>query len=95
MPYIKKDSRKEYDPLIDELAILLDNLPNDTLSGHLNYIFFRLAGTLCTPNEPESCSYARMATVSSALGEARAEFRRRVLVPYEDQKIKENGDVEL
>ena len=91
MPYIDFDSRKEYDGLINDLAIKLDDLDNDTLNGHLNYIFFRLAGTLCTVHE----SYARMATVSSALSEAQAEFRRRVMAPYENQKIEENGDVEL
>ncbi len=90
MPYISKDSRIEYDDEIDELAIKLNELDNDMLSGHLNYIFFRLAGILCSDE-----SYARMAVVSSALSEAQAEFRRRVMAPYEDEKIKENGDVEL
>ena len=91
MPYINLESRKEYDGLINDLAMTLEDLPNDKLAGHLNYVFFRLAGTLCTVDE----SYARMATVSSALGEAQAEFRRRILAPYEDRKIEENGDVEL
>jgi hypothetical protein len=27
--------------------------------------------------------------------EAMAEFRRRVIVPYEKQKIKENGDLDV
>ncbi len=35
-----------------------------------------------------------MAVVSSALSEAQAEFRRRVMAPYEDDKIKMAGDVE-
>ncbi len=90
MPYISKDSRAEYDDEIDEIISKLDSWDNDTLSGHLNYIFFRLAGTLGAGE-----SYARMAVVSSALSEAQAEFRRRVMAPYEDEKIKENGDVEL
>ena len=90
MPYIPKDSRAEYDDEINNLVEKLEAWDNDTLSGHLNYIFFRLAGILGT-----SESYARMAVISSALSEAQTEFRRRVMAPYEDEKIKENGDVEL
>ena len=89
MPYINKDSRAEYDNEINSLVEKLDGWDNDTLSGHLNYIFFRIASVLGT-DEP----YARRAVVSSALAEAQAEFRRRVMAPYEDEKIELNGDVE-
>ncbi|KKN70878.1 hypothetical protein LCGC14_0426610 [marine sediment metagenome] len=92
MPYISKDSRAEHDDEINELAIKLNELENDELSGHLNYVFFRLAGLLC---QEDDLSYARMAVVSSAMSEAQAEFRRRVMAPYENEKIKENGDVKL
>ena len=92
MPYISKDYREEYDYVIDELISRLYDKNNDKLSGHLNYIFFRLACNVCSG---VGASYARMAVVSSALSEAQAEFRRRVMAPYEDKKIEENGDVEL
>lgn len=96
MPYIPKRNRKAYDHLIDHLAAQLNVVDsNDELSGDMNYIFFRLARLLCDPESGGERRYAVMAVVSSALGEAQAEFRRRVMAPYEDEKIKENGDVEL
>lgn len=96
MPYIKKKNRRTYDHLIDHLAVQLNALDsNDELSGELNYVLFRLAGLLCQDDDDRQVNYARLAVVSSAFTEAQAEFRRRVMVPYEDDKIKENGDVEL
>jgi len=90
MPYITKNSRAEYDNEINNLVEKLDGWDNDALSGHLNYIFFRIAGLLGKDE-----SYARMAVISSAMSEAQAEFRRRIMAPYEDKKIYENGDVKL
>lgn len=97
MPYIKKEDRIKYDDLINDLAVTLraETKDNDTLSGHLNYVFFRLAGLVAQGSLVISPSYARTAVVLSAMGESESEFRRRILVPYEDKKIKENGDVEL
>ncbi len=95
MPYIPTDQRKKYDSIIDNLAAILKTLgSNDELSGELNYILFRLAMLLCDQRSGGKQNYARMAVVSSALSEAQAEFRRRVMVPYEDEKIKMAGDVE-
>jgi len=88
MPYIEKKFRSEYDDEIDRLVPKLDGWDNDALSGHLNYVFFRIARIL-----GDGESYARMAVISSALSEAQAEFRRRVMAPYEDKKIISNGDV--
>ena len=108
MPYIHKKDRHKYDELIDGLAKILnarDN--NDVLSGELNYVLFRLANLLCSDNWDKLTklvggtnystrrNYARMAVVSSALSEAQAEFRRRVMAPYEDEKIGLAGDIEL
>lgn len=93
MPYIPKEERVKYDHFINNLAISLKWLKNDDLLGQMNYVLFRLAGLLT--HEDEHHNYARMAVVSSALAEAQAEFRRRILAPYEDKKIKENGDVEF
>lgn len=96
MPYIPKPKRAKYDPLIDALAHILNTrVDNDELSGELNYVFFRLARLLCDDESGGKRSYARMAVVSSALAEAQTEFRRRVMAPYEDEKIGLSGDVEL
>lgn len=96
MPYIPEEDRGKYNKLINRLAWSLNDLPNnDKLSGELNYVLFRLARLLCDEKSGGKHGYARMAVVLSALSEAQVEFRRRVMVPYEDGKIKEAGDVEL
>lgn len=96
MPYINKKNREKYDPLINSLAQILNTrIDNDELSGELNYVIFRLMGLLCDGESGGKLGYARMAIVISGISEAQAEFRRKIMAPYEDQKIKENGDVEL
>lgn len=89
MPYIPKDKRKKYDPIIDGLACILNGLNNnDELSGEMNYVLFRLARLLCNEKSGGRCSYARMAVVRSALIEAWGEFGRRAMIPYEIKRPK-------
>jgi len=96
MPYISKSKRIKYKDLIDALVYILNTrADNDELSGELNYVIFRVARLLCDNESGGKRGYARMAVVSSALAEAQAEFRRRVMAPYEDEKIGTAGDVEL
>lgn len=58
--------------------------------GELNYAITMLMIEYLTR---EGLSYANAAETIAAATEAAAEFRRRVLVPYENEKIAENGDV--
>ncbi len=96
MPYIPKANRSKYDALIDSLAkVLNDTGDNDAISGEMNYVLFRLAKIMCDDTSGGRCRYARMAVVCSSMREAEAEFRRRIMAPYEDQKIDALGDVEL
>lgn len=96
MPYIPKRDREKYDQIIDALAHILNTRENnDEISGEFNYVLFRLARLLCDGESGGKRGYARMAVVSSAMSEARAEFRRRVMAPYEEEKIGLAGDVEL
>lgn len=96
MPYIEQHKRKKYDPLIYLMAREVNGVEhNDQILGELNYVLFRLARLLCDEKSGGKNGYARIAVVLSALGEAEAEFRRRVLIPYEKEKERENGDVEL
>lgn len=107
MPYIPKRRRERYDCHIDDLIRRLNGLSNDELAGDLNYIFFRLSIMLSTSDVQKGISnasissvpidlgYARLATISGALSEAQAEFRRRIIAPYEDEKIQESGDVKV
>lgn len=96
MPYIPNKCRQKYIRPIHDLAKILNTrASNDEMSGELNYVLFRLAKMLCDDKCGGKRGYARMAVVSSALSEAQAEFRRRIMAPYEDEKIDSAGDVEI
>ena len=57
-------------------------------TGHLNYILY----AYCKRFVP--LSYANIRNCLGEINEAGMEIRRRILAPYEDEKIKENGDIE-
>jgi hypothetical protein len=59
-------------------------------SGELNYSFTQIIQQYV---KDHGKSYARFNDVIGALEGAKAEFYRRVVAPYEDEKIKQNGDV--
>lgn len=77
MPYIPQDLRA-------------DAMENPTCSGDLN---FAITTLLISYASYHILSYAVINDVLGALEGAKAEFYRRVAVPYEDMKIEENGDV--
>ncbi len=96
MPYIPKERRKKYDDYVTRLAHILNTLKNnDELSGEMNYVLFRLARLLSDEESGGQRQFARLAVIRSALREAHDEFGRRTLVPYEIEKERQNGDVEL
>lgn len=78
MPYIKQNRRE---------ALASGESPQNT--GELNYAFTMIANKYI---EEKGLKYANMNDVMGALEGAKAEFYRRVAVPYEDIKIEENGD---
>lgn len=84
MPYVKQENRKRLDWIIDNLACELNTLG---ITGNLNYVVFRLAKKLCK-------KYSDYASFEGDLQQSLKEIYRRLEVPYEDKKIKENGDVE-
>lgn len=59
-------------------------------AGELNY---KLTLQLLNYIEYNNLSYQTINDVIGALEGAKLEFYRRVAVPYENRKIKENGDV--
>jgi hypothetical protein len=87
MPYINKRSRKVYDPHItkicDELA------QGDFNPGDVNYIFTRIIIHVWK----RFPRYRTIAEVTGVLENVKQEFYRRWATPYENKKIKENGDV--
>lgn len=81
MPYIKKEQRE----IIQEDGLLgIEN------AGDLNYY---LTMTILRYFESHGGRYQQINDVLGALEGAKLEFTRRIVVPYEDKKIVENGDV--
>jgi len=82
MPYIKCQlTRRIFDAMIHRQKGLLRK------TGHLNYFLFKLAKETCT-------NYESYRNFIGELEAAKLEIYRRQIAPYEDEKIKDNGDVE-
>lgn len=79
MPYLSRERRLE----------LLSGSTPET-SGDLNYLICNLIEDFVID---KGISYAVMAEAISGATEAVAEFRRRIVSPYEDLKLEENGEV--
>jgi hypothetical protein len=85
MPYIPdKKVRKELNYISD---LLIKKLKTYGITGNLNYFIFRTIKHLCY-------KYADFAHFEGDLQKALTESDRRFLAPYENEKIKINGDVE-
>ncbi len=80
MPYIKKERR-----------IMLDeyNLPQN--AGELNYCLAKICNKYLVTGE--KINYQRYNDIIGALEGCKLEIYRRLVIPYEDKKIAENGDV--
>jgi len=77
MPYIPQDERE------NAKALPLNE-------GELNYALTDVALTYLGTF---TLNYAKINEIVGAFDLAKAEFIRRVYFPYEDKKIRENGDV--
>jgi len=89
MPYIEPLMRGLVD---DEIKSLIEKLHKDSYlgtkrDGVLNYIISSLIAQLY------KTSYTDLNAAIGMLECAKLELYRRRLAPYEDEKIKENGDV--
>jgi len=87
MPYIKKEERAKYDNALKELTGLLRAQPVEQVDGELNYVITRLL------KESYPLKYFSLNRAIGVLECCKLEFYRRVVAPYEDTKINENGDV--
>lgn len=81
VPYIKHS---------DRMRLKYEEEMDIRSAGELNYILTVIA--IYYVNS-KGLSYSSINDVLGAFEGAKAEFYRRVAVPYEDSKIKENGDV--
>lgn len=83
MPYIKPERRAFCDEVVDEMAgqtIVAD--------GDLNYILYKYCKNHIKP------SYNNYKNFCGELRQCATEIERRLLAPYEESKIFENGDVD-
>lgn len=79
MPYIKQEERN-----------MLDSGHMGNTPGQLNYLITNIClDYLAVVGE----DYASLNDVVGALECAKLEFYRRMVVPYEDRKCEENGDI--
>lgn len=88
MPYIARKDRAPYQRAVNELAALV---PGDRTArpGHMNYIISLLIRRVYG----ESMRYADHNEVVGLLNCVQQEFYRRATVPYEDEKIAQEGDL--
>ena len=87
MPYILPDDRFKLKDATDAIAAAIDH---STTAGDLNYMISLMAKAYI---DAKGLRYEHLNAVVGALDSCKAEFQRRVVAPYEDQKIGENGDV--
>lgn len=81
MPYIKKIGRKQ----------LQTRVQRPQNAGELNFLITDIVGEYLLEHGK---SYQTFNDILGALEGAKLEMVRRQLNPYEDAKIKENGDIE-
>lgn len=89
MPYIPKEEREMYAEMLDDLCFKLEEQGHT--SGHVTYVLYMIVARWFKA-EPR---YNTIAKIRGCLIGTLAEFDRRAAAPYEDQKVIENGDVDL
>jgi hypothetical protein len=85
MPYIKQKDREKFESLLKELDKL-----NVNSSGELNYLLTMISMHYLNY---KGLKYESVNDVLGAMEGSKLEFYRRVVAPYEDIKIEENGDI--
>jgi hypothetical protein len=83
MPYIRQEDR----PVMD-LVVKVMSDADVRANGDLNYILFAFCKRYVSP------SYNNYKNFCGELRQCATEIERRILGPYEDEKIEINGDVE-
>jgi hypothetical protein len=90
MPYLTKEEREKFDPFYQSALSYLLQLDVRSLTGHLNYMIFKtVRGWTIMHGKKYYVFAALLGTMICCI----LEIYRRLVAPYEDRKIKENGDV--
>jgi len=82
MPYIKQKRREDCNEVVYEMKTM-----SIVADGDLNYILYKYCKDHVDP------SYNNYKNYIGELRQCATEIERRLLSVYEDEKIKENGDV--
>jgi len=82
MPYIKKQDRKKFDPLIEKI--------NLGKAGEVNYVITKLVHRYL---KKKGINYDNLNEVIGVLEAAKLELYRKIAAPYEEEKIAKNGRV--
>lgn len=88
MPYINRSDRSKYQKVIAELASLVPGDPKER-PGNMNYIISLLINKVYG----SKLRYADHNEILGVLSGVSQEFYRRNTAPYEDEKIREQGDL--
>ena len=88
MPYIKSDDRMRFNEGINSI---LDAFYDNWTPGDLNYVVSMITWELFLKQK----KYQRANDIIGALEGVKMEFYRRLVVPYENEKITENGDLDI
>jgi len=92
MPYITQRDKDRFTANADNngVAEYLSRLGLGEFAGHLNYLNFKIVRRWIKKNGKK---YFAFATIVGTLICCILEIYRRLVAPYEDKKIRENGDV--
>ena len=93
MPYIPKNDRTTYDPMIGELSLSLSEQPADKRKGHANYVITQILRQAWGVQNTDGESYSSYADIIGTLECAKHEIYRRWVGPYEDTAIQRHGDL--
>lgn len=88
MPYIEQSDRLKYQPTIALVKSIFEL--NGITPGELNYLITMLAYLYL---ERKGLNYTHLNDIVGVLESAKAEFQRKVVSKYEDEKAKSNGEV--
>lgn len=85
MPYIKPDTRLQFENVLN----LLDDHCDKLFPGDLNFFI----SSIIWKAFDQDTSYTKANELIGVLECVKQEFYRRKVVPYEEEKMKENGDI--
>ena len=91
MPYIKQESRPQFDNEIESLVKKATNPKNENRDGDANYIISRIVAGIFKPEG--GWRYYAIARAMGCFVCAMFELYMRIARPYEDKAIQTNGDI--